>query len=393
VSTLGNDTGVARLGYQGSQSERYQDVQCEACHGPGQNHVENAEVIANQPIPSIYVAAGLNSSCSGCHTGEHQPFVEEWSQSAHGIVPHFANGAGNTSCQPCHTGQVALTATMGVTNTVYKEINNPLTTQGPNGALTIVCAVCHDPHGSPNLGQTRFPVDTVDVATNLCARCHNRRSVPDQSGNKGPHAPEGPLLIGNNDVGWRPPNMTQDNIHGSHGDTLVNSKLCATCHIFKSQSTDSSGITFFSTGHLFLAIPCVDANGKPLPTDCAEANRTFNACATCHASGAVAKNLMDSEVLILNGLLTTMYGILTNQAKIPCSQYTSTSGAPWTTARGARFNYLLAAESGSAVAGQACGSDLALPPAVSKLGSAVHNVPLMEQLLINSINQLNQDYP
>ncbi len=44
VSTLGNDTGAARFGYQGSPSERYQDVQCEACHGPGQNHVENAEV-------------------------------------------------------------------------------------------------------------------------------------------------------------------------------------------------------------------------------------------------------------------------------------------------------------------------------------------------------------
>ena len=279
VNSLGNDTGTAKNGYIGSATERYQDVQCEACHGPGQNHVDNPENVATQPVPSIYVAVGVNTSCSGCHTGTHEPFVEEWSQSAHGIVPDFAAGAGNTSCQPCHTGQVALKATMGVTTT-YKEMNNPLTTQGPNGALTIVCAVCHDPHGSPNKGQTRFPVDTVDVATNLCARCHNRNAAPTASTTtRGPHAPEGPLLIGDNNVGWRPPNMTVDNIHGSHGDTLVNSSLCATCHVFKSTSTDSNGIQFFSTGHLFLAIPCTDINGKPMPGDCTGTSRTFSACA------------------------------------------------------------------------------------------------------------------
>jgi hypothetical protein len=398
VNTLGNDTATTPgSGYVGSPTERYQDVQCEACHGPGENHVNNPEVVANQPVPSIYVAPGVNTSCSGCHTGTHEPFVDEWSKSAHGIMPNFSHTAGNASCQPCHTGQGALYTTMGVTQTDYKEMNNPLTTFGPNGALGIVCAVCHNPHGSPNLAQTRFPPDTQDVTANLCGHCHNKNAAPSASTTyRGPMAWQAPLLIGNNDVGWRPPNMTIDNIHGSHGDTLVNHALCATCHIFKTTSTDANGIQFFSTGHLFLAIPCTDGNGRPdTTTTCAENTRLFGACTTsgCHASAAVAQSLMDTEVVTINALLSQLFTLLTNQTKIPCTEFTSTTGSPWTTARGARFNYLLAAEAGTAVAGQNCGNNLALPPAESKLGSAVHNVPLMEQLLQNSITQLQHDYP
>jgi hypothetical protein len=40
-----------------------------------------------------------------------------------------------------------------------------------------------------------------------------------------------------------------------------------------------------------------------------------------------------------------------------------------------------------------CGSNLALPAPVSKLGAAAHNVPLMEQLLNYSIQQVQADYP
>lgn len=387
-------------GYTGSATDRYEDVQCESCHGPGQNHVDNPEVVANQPVPSIYVGVGVNTSCSGCHTGTHDPFVEDWSKSAHGIVPHFANGAGNTSCQPCHTGQVALQTWFGVTNlnTNYKEINNPLLTQGPNGALTIVCAVCHDPHGSPNLGQTRLPVDTITLSANLCGQCHNRRATPDTTSNKGPHAPEGALVIGNNDVGWRPPNMSSfSRIYGSHGDTTLNTKLCATCHVFKTQVYDSATqANEFSTGHLFLAIPCKDVNGLPDSTStCAmsTAAREFGACATsgCHASGDVALNLLQTQIITVNALLATLKTLLENQAKIPCTEY-NVGAVPFTTARGARFNYLLAAE---ATAGTSvmCGSNLALPAAVSKPGAATHNVPLIEQLLVNSITQVQHDYP
>lgn len=404
VNGWGNSTSDSG-GYTGVKDARYQDVQCESCHGPGQNHTNNTEVTANQPVPSIYVGIGVTTSCSACHTGEHEPFVEQWSKSAHGIVPDFSAGAGNTSCQPCHTGQGALSTWFNVnkTNSVYKEINNPLGTQGPNGALTIVCAVCHNPHGSPNLAQLRMQPDTLAIEANLCAQCHNRRAVPDPTSNKGPHAPEGALVIGENDVGWRPPLMLAqpngyDRIFGSHGDTTLNTKLCATCHVFKKQYTDSTGNVFFSTGHLFLAIPCL-VGGLPdstqsCPPDFNATTRDYSACATsgCHGSGQVAANLLQNETVTINALLTTLKGLLENQSKIPCSEYTVGSSAPWTTARGARFNYLLAAESGASTSAN-CGSNLALPAATSKLGAATHNVPLIEQLLQYSIQQVQQDYP
>jgi predicted CXXCH cytochrome family protein len=406
VNTLGNNSATTPAeGYIGSPTERYQDVQCEACHGPGQTHVDNPEIVANQPVPSIYVAVGTNTSCSGCHTGSHNPFVEDWSKSAHGIVPDFSAGAGNTSCQPCHTGQKALATWFNVTpaNANYKEINNPLNTQGPDGALTIVCAVCHDPHGSPNLAQLRMQPDTLAIEKNLCAQCHNRRAVPDPTSNRGPHAPEGALVIGENDVGWRPPLMTSapgglDRIFGSHGDTTVNKKLCATCHVFKTQSTDlETGAAVFSTGHLFLAIPCKDVNGLPDSVSTCGLNSTariFNACAGsgCHGSGDVAANLLNTEILTINGLLAQLQTLLNNTSKIPCSQYAVGASAPWTTARGARFNYLMAAEAAS-TSDATCGSNRNLPPPKTKPGAAAHNVPLMEQLLQQSINQVIQDYP
>ena len=405
VNTWGNDTSsTAQGGYIGVADARYQDVQCEACHGAGQNHVNNAEVSANWPVPSIYVAVGVKTSCSACHTGEHEPFVEQWSKSAHGIVPDFGAGAGNTACQPCHTGQGALATWFNVnkSNSIYKEINNPLGTQGPNGALTLVCAVCHDPHGSPNLAQLRMQPDTLALEANLCGQCHNRRAVPDPTTNRGPHAPEGALVIGENDVGWRPPLMLAqpngyDRIFGSHGDTTVNTKLCATCHVFKNQYTDSTGNVLYSTGHLFLAIPCL-VGGLPDSTqNCADFSTTardYSACAAggCHGSPQVAVNLLQNETVTINALLTTLKGLLENQTKIPCSQYAVGAAAPWTTARGARFNYLLAAQSGSGTSAN-CGSNLALPAPVSKLGAAAHNVPLMEQLLQYSIQQVQQDYP
>ena len=53
------------------------DVQCEACHGPGQAH-------ADSPAPG-YGAAGARS-CLGCHTEENSPefdFFTYWPRIKH----------------------------------------------------------------------------------------------------------------------------------------------------------------------------------------------------------------------------------------------------------------------------------------------------------------------
>jgi hypothetical protein len=167
------------------QDVAYHDVQCESCHGPGNDHVQNPS--ASQPIASLAVADDLSTGCAECHSGTHQPFAEEWLQSGHATVVESA--AGNVSCQGCHRGQGILAA-WGVDAT-YVE-------QDSSGHLPITCGVCHDPHDRTYEHQLRFPVATTDPELHLCARCHDRRSVPSATSSHGlaPHAPETALLLG-----------------------------------------------------------------------------------------------------------------------------------------------------------------------------------------------------
>ena len=51
-----------------------------------------------------------------------------------------------------------------------------------------------------------------------------------------------------------------DSIIGTHGTPSRNTNMCATCHVFRFTATDlaSGKFTFQSTGHRFIAAPCVD---------------------------------------------------------------------------------------------------------------------------------------
>ena len=146
VSQLGNFVGHA-AGYAVVADSAYQDVQCENCHGPGLAHVENPDLIANQPLASMHVDTGVVTSCSGCHTGVHTPFVEQWRESAHGSGPGFAAAGTNASCQPCHEGRAAMAIKFGEpANYIEKGSATP---------ERIGCVTCHNPHGSPYEHQLR----------------------------------------------------------------------------------------------------------------------------------------------------------------------------------------------------------------------------------------------
>jgi predicted CXXCH cytochrome family protein len=156
------------------------------------------------------------------------------------------------------------------------------------------CAVCHDPHGSGNPSQLRFPVTSPDPELNLCMKCHLRRDEPEVSASS-PHAPQGGVLLGM--AGYRPPGFVYDTarIYGSHA-TSLNQKLCAGCHVSKFTVTDqaSGAFVFNATGHLMRPLPCLDGAGKPTADKtCAytTAARSFKSCAqaNCHASEAVAQ--------------------------------------------------------------------------------------------------------
>ena len=375
VNNLGNAVADTAAGWRTTKDARYHDVQCESCHGPGLPHVQTP--VRGQMLASIRADTGkaVTNGCSECHSGTHHPFVEEWRKSRHATSYTRAyNGATATApevpggpraaCQSCHIGQRALDAWGANTNYVEKSAGQTAAT-----GLGVTCAVCHDPHGTPNTKNLRFAVDSRDPDSNLCMKCHLRRSVPDFSGSQNaPHSPQGPMLLGT--AGWWPPGIQVDgDLVAAHG-TERNPRLCASCHMNRYDVTDKATGKFVSTvtGHSFKAIPCVDANGLPTgATDCAVTARSFKGCAGsgCHTEASARTIMVSAEAdiaLLANALLPML-----NDAKVPAADKVAGKVSTW---RGATFN-----------------RNLALHP-----GSEVHNPFLAKALLRASIAQMAKDY-
>jgi predicted CXXCH cytochrome family protein len=359
VSSRGNETTAPSVGWVATGNPRYHDVQCESCHGPGLTHVLNPDATGTKPLATIAVGTDMTRGCGECHSGAHRPFVEEWSESKHARV--VVSRATNTSCNGCHEAKAILQA-WGVNSTFMAET-------GENEHPAVTCAVCHDPHDARNPGQLRYSIDEQSLESNLCMKCHHKRGGPDLTAqNRGPHSPEGPLLLG--DAGWIPPNFQfpAGALVGSHGSDR-NPRLCATCHVRDYQITDplSGSFAFRSTGHSFQAIPCVDATGVPSGEhDCALTQRSFASCTECHLTETAARSAYAVAGQRIARLVGELEGLL---ARIPAAEFSPTDNR-YTTAEGARFNMQL---------GQ-------------KKGSVVHNPFLLEALLLASIQQIEIDY-
>jgi len=128
------------------------------------------------------------------------------------------------------------------------------------------------------------------------------------------------------------------------------------------------------TGHRFLAIPCVDANGEPTDTQTCNyttTEREWGACtnAGCHGDANAARTALATAELRLGVLETTLEAMLTNTTQVPPSELDPSSGV-FTTAKGCEFNMELSRHT----------------------GSSTHNPFLMEQLLIASIAEMNTVY-
>ncbi|HYO47865.1 MAG TPA: cytochrome c3 family protein [Gemmatimonadota bacterium] len=375
VTERGN-ASEGQIGFASTHDPRYQDVQCESCHGPGATHVSNPDVDSSHPLASIAVpvedVAGALNGCGECHGGAHQPIAEQWALSPHAVA--VASPAANPACQQCHRGQQILAAWGEEADYLEKDDAEH---QG------IVCAVCHDPHGATHPGQLRFPVDTPALEQNLCARCHNRRALPDPLSARGPHAPQAPLLIG--DAGWFPPgaNIDPGQILATHG-TDRNPRFCATCHLPKFQISDPlrPGSTIESTSHFFGPIPCLDAQGQPLPfseeCDLAPPARSYKACTggACHGTEQVAFSALIAATTRIQRAADDLLGQLQQvDPNLGTAGGEISAGDPFTVADGSFFNY-----------------NLAIFGSHSGRGSAVHNPFLVEALLIASIAAVEEEY-
>jgi predicted CXXCH cytochrome family protein len=389
--TANGNAATGDLGYDAVQDSTYYDVQCESCHGPGLEHVQGVnQGQLVRPLASIAVSVDATNGCGECHNDTHHPFVEQWATSRHAMIRE--DEVTNPNCVRCHEGRGAL-KNWGVTSN-YLERDEATAYQATT------CAVCHNPHGSPNTANLRFSVSDPDPTSNLCIKCHLNRAEPVGGSSRGnqPHGAQGGVLLGF--AGWRPPDFAYDTarIFGTHA-TTANPNLCAGCHVQRFTVTDpaSGNFVFQSVGHLFRPIPCVDAQG--IPTDdnsCAytAAARNWSPCTNsgCHANADVAANLFNStraEIDFLVGVLwvdtdhdqtidayPTDDGYLA-KIKLNAPADLNSSDQIITAADGSEFN------------ARTCGENLAGHPDGSK---GTHNKFLCQALLAQSASYLKSIY-
>lgn len=260
------------------------NVQCENCHGPAGNHINDT---SNLPLRPVRTKSAM--LCGGCHGGEYHPNFDEWETSPHGEVvpdvaanfldPNLTNAqARMKSCGACHSGATRLAMVeWGQTGT----LTLPSGTEAAETAVT--CVVCHDPH-KPNLDGTHslrhplystnffsYSTSTSTTFTNqynvniqMCAQCHNQRGALATDTSRPPHhACQYNMLIG--DIGVALGNVPAAPEQSSHRDIQ---KQCAHCHVH----ADSTA-TPVTSGHSFQA--------------------DLKACETCHSSTNSPPNAAD----------------------------------------------------------------------------------------------------
>jgi hypothetical protein len=253
------------------------NIQCENCHGPGNQHIYSQNTVGNTNAISVNYAAG---DCSQCHddlTGHY--YSAEWNNSLHAAASRTPSGINRPQCVRCHTapGFVGWATAGGMalqnqyptniiwgnynsTNIVAYNASSPTYTTPQTPPTTtyfpITCQACHDPHNASNPHQLRmnYNVTLSDGTTvtnagagGFCMECHNSRNgsvtnmmaryplnQPNWAGGIafGTHdSPQGDMLEGVNAI-------TYGQVIASAPHANVVSNTCVGCHYQPIASTD-----------------------------------------------------------------------------------------------------------------------------------------------------------
>jgi hypothetical protein len=268
--TVGYVGEFGNSGYDEAPIEKFENVQCENCHGPASTHAASMN-------PADINVTFEAENCATCHEGAHHPFYSEWLQSPHNFDAGVHNGVPeNGGCQGCHEGVEAAKRLSEKEGYDLSEYYNGAAYGSPPRDTTdhpiagIVCATCHDPHSDENPGQLRTVADVPLVTANgespiitlggsgkLCMHCHHARRGPESQiengyDHFGPHAnPQADMMAGKSayhgvapqDFVWARP------VHLN----VVNS--CKTCHLNMAEYVSEEEPA--KTGHTFR--PTVEA--------------------------------------------------------------------------------------------------------------------------------------
>jgi hypothetical protein len=255
-------------GFDDEPTAKFQNVQCESCHGPSSEHVTS---VPNFPEVSIN-----SDNCTTCHSGEHHPYSTDWDQSPHAfdaLDEHTAHGAPTrAACAVCHSGSGFIAAT-GTSETIVFNAEDP---------VNVSCAACHDPHSNENPAMIRTLAPVNAVAANgvsaelkaagtgqLCVQCHRARSSADTQIDAGyirwgtHSSPQGDFLAGT--IGYE--DMAPGFQFGGkmRGHYMIENS-CASCHM------EANPYPQARTGHTFAP--------------------TTSSCKSCHGEIADFNDLM-----------------------------------------------------------------------------------------------------
>ena len=280
------------------------NVQCEACHGPANNHYGNAndERIAKTLSPEL---------CGYCHdaTGAHEYYSEQYYASVHANPTTLARGS-STSCAPCHSGSGFV---------AWMKGGKTALTSAP-AVQKIACAVCHDPHDATNEFQLRtVSVTFANGVTEssigngaLCMNCHQARVngvdytndyLNNLSSHYGPHhGPQGDMVAGTNAVDFGEKFPTSPHMQAADG--------CIECHMSAASVNSDGSRQLFGSHSLNMVDPKTG-------------NDNVSACAPCH--GTIGTHFSDKKFYVngnadldgdgvANGLQVEIQGMLDSVA-------------------------------------------------------------------------------
>jgi hypothetical protein len=314
------DPNTGNSGYDEAPIEKFENVQCENCHGAASDHVENVD-------PTLITVSYDVQTCGKCHDGTHHPFLTEWLTS-----PHNFDNIRTGSCEGCHEGVAASIRLSGESaahplDQFYGSgtiTERPDTTEAP--LQPHVCQTCHDPHSDENPGQLRTVADVPLVEANgespvvtaggvgkLCMHCHHARRGPESQiangyAHFGPHAnPQGDILSAKSashgvaapDYPWPGP---------SH---LLVQNSCKTCHLSTVEFGGGPGGAAV-VGHEFIPKPeaCVNCHGPITSFEDIPAAADFDGNGVIEGLQIEVDGLLHllEEALLADGLDTTGVG-------------------------------------------------------------------------------------
>lgn len=249
------------------------NVQCEACHGPGQVHQGIVNSVENASLYNPGV-------CSQCHPQELQ-----WRNSGHANTGyknmHTAEG---TSCVPCHTGQGFVQVTVRGQSPVFPNMatsDQPANLAEASLQQPIACATCHDPHvasepfqGASGMASKQLRMSgkvtmpnrvTVDAKESaLCVSCHADKR----------------------DLAYKADYSAGKNQRGAHDNTQADVFYGVSAAVFTFGGSD-----YTSTPHSQIVKgACIDCHMAPNPDAPAGAKADYKEVISSHG-----KNLMANE--------------------------------------------------------------------------------------------------